>query len=167
MTTCEKRVFDRIFAALTSSQQSVIVHGGNPPGGKSYLVRNLIIKIPGHPTTQHSRIDLVWQAGSMLILTELKCRLSESSDDIGKLRVIRDNAPIEILVQMFGAQGVTFATAPDKLILCIGIEQLDADIPEDFVVIVAGENGCALQAGAAVVKQDSEPIELALLAEED
>lgn len=167
MTTCEKRVFDRIFAALTNSQQSVILHGGNPPGGKSYLVRNLIIKIPVHPSTRHSRIDLVCQIDSMMILTELKCRLSQSSNDIEKLRAIRDNAPIENLIQMFEAQGVSFVTAPDKLVLCIGVEHLDADIPDDFVVIVAGEKGCDLQAGVAVVKQDSEPIELALLAKED
>lgn len=71
-----------------------------------------------------------------LLLIELKCALSESADDIQKLREIRDSYAVSELVELIQRRstiGVDLSGVKG-LVLGLGFENHDSDnAPDDFV----------------------------------
>ena len=79
-------------------------------------------------------MDLVLANKNLLVLIECKCMLSEASEDIAKLRTIRDNTGLKKLKAIFRRQGVLIDTEVNRLLLCIGVRHIDTFIPDDFIV---------------------------------
>lgn len=138
--TCETRVGAGLVSWLLQQPNTVIL-SYHPTSSKAYETE--LIRIPklgsdGLRTRNRSHIDVVFVSNSTLWLTELKCKLSESDDDIAKLLEIRQDYTLLHLKRLISNRLTTFS--PEllenvvDLRLGLGVEVIDTTIRGDFTV---------------------------------
>lgn len=130
--SCEDEVSYRMYSFFIETRLRVL--HWHPPGGKKYFTSHLRIpRFSGSARIGRYLVDLILANNEVLLLIECKCRLSESSEDLEKLRSIRDDAGFEKLKTLFLRQGASVEEAK-TLMLGVGVKYIDAPIPHDFVV---------------------------------
>jgi|ERR1041385_1716001 hypothetical protein len=153
MPTCEDNVGLRLKAALFQNPNTVVL-SYHPPNGKAYETD--LIRIPKRGLRKSAvrdryHIDLIFIVGDSLVLVELKCNLSESSDDINKLREIKDTYPLEDLKRLIAARLTTVSTDVldniNDIVIALGVEIINSEVPNDFVVFEAKEAGITVRCG--------------------
>ena len=130
---CEARVHSHLFAGLTQYPAALIL-GWSPPNAKAYKAPNVVFpRLNGQGRRIGAyRVDAVFILKDILFLAEIKCRSSESQRDVRKLRHIRETLGLEGVVRSLKRQGVTVPPCRE-LVLAIGTEVLDSEIPHEFV----------------------------------
>ncbi len=145
MPTCEDNVGLRLKNSLFKNSD-VVVLSYHPPNGKAYETD--LIRIPKRGVRRTAirdryHIDLIFIVNDCLVLVELKCYLSESDDDIDKLREIRDTYALAELLSIIGARLTTVSDEVlenvRRLVLALGVESINREIPPEFVVFEAQE----------------------------
>ena len=156
MPTCEDNVGLRLKNHLFQNPNTTVL-SYHPPNGKAYETD--LIRIPKRGVRETAvrdryHIDLIFVANDCLVLVELKCHLSESGDDIEKLREIRNTYTLPDLLRIIGAR---LTTTPVELlhnirhlVLALGVETIDREIPQDFVVFEAQETKLTLFYGNVI-----------------
>lgn len=159
MSTCEDNVGLRLKALLFGNGNTIVL-SYHPPNGKAYetdLIRIPKRGIRNEAIRDRYHIDLIYIVGDCLILAELKCHLSESGDDIVKLREIRDTYPLPDLLRLISARLTTVpadvVNKVRRLVLALGVESVNAQIPPDFAVYEAKETGISLFTGAGLSQE--------------
>lgn len=116
------------------------VHCWHPPDSKSYFT--LLLQVPNNNNAKKSgrdHIDLIIQKEKILMLLEVKGKLTESDKDITKLRRIRDTFTLNELVELFRQQGAKFENKPEELIIGIAARFVNCNAPDDLAVFKAGD----------------------------
>lgn len=155
--TLEDDAFARLWRAYEQSP-SVHIHSGHPPSGKSYrtpLVR-FQRKENGAATRGRYHLDYVIQLGRLLVLQELKGRLSEAQADVLKLRQIMADYSLEefkaVLRRRIDDPGLLQRVA--GWIPTIGCAMVDTQVPPDFIVFEATMTGLRIHPGRDVRADD-------------
>lgn len=131
--SCEDEVSYQMYCFFLKSQLQVL--HWHPPGGKKYFTRHLRIPyFSGSVRKGRYRVDLVLANKNLLVLIECKCALSEATEDVAKLRTIRNSIGLEKLKRIFLRQGVHIDTQVNRLLLGIGVRYVDMSIPDDLIV---------------------------------
>lgn len=143
MSTCEDQVAQDLFLWFSARPNAKII-SYHPPSSKSYPTDLLRIprKVRGVRTRERYHIDLVVVEEVFLFLIEFKCKLSESVNDITKLREIEENYSLEELIQYIQRR-TTVLSEEEKsqlgdvqyLILSLGFRDSDFPLhPSEFVL---------------------------------
>jgi hypothetical protein len=169
MPTCEDNVGLRLKTLLFDSN-NVIILSYHPPDGKAYETD--LIRIPKRgirDTAVRDRyhVDLIFIVGNCLVLVELKCHLSESGDDIVKLREIRETYSLPELTRLISARLTTVpanvVNKIERLVLALGVETINANIPSEFAVYEAKESEITLHFGNGVSQEVAAILERTLV----
>ena len=143
--TCENKV-GSILVDYLSGLPEVQILSYHPTSAKAYQSEIIRIsrKLPdGKRTRDRYHVDLIFVYNEELWLTELKCNLSESSGDIEKLADIASSYTLEELTALIAGRltsiSPTFLKRIRRLVLSLGVMNVDSQIPEGFVVFRARE----------------------------
>lgn len=143
--TCETRVGNHLILWL-QKQPEIAIISYHPTSAKAYqteLIRIPKLTVDGKRTKERYHIDLIFISRQTLWLVELKCKLSESLDDIAKLLEIQQRYTTEQLRSIILSR--LTAVEPEKLntvsslVLSLGVEIVDTPIPENFKVFQVTE----------------------------
>ena len=137
MPTCEDGVGERLYNWFADQPVFSIV-SFHPPSGKAYATD--IIRIPkvvnGKYTGERYHVDLIVASERVLYLIELKCRLSESNDDITKLREIVRSYGIVGLLNIINKRSTTGIDLShiNSLVIGLGFQHFDMPFaPSEFI----------------------------------
>jgi hypothetical protein len=130
----------------------------HPTSAKAYQSEIIRIsrKLPnGKRTRDRYHVDLIFVYRDELWLTELKCSLSESWGDIAKLNDIASSYTLEELKALIAGRLTCISPAALKgirrLVLSLGVMNIDSSIPEEFVVFQAREDS-----GVSILNRDAD-----------
>lgn len=138
--TCETRVGNRLVVWL-QQQSGIRVLSYHPTSAKAYeseLIRIPKLEADGTRTKERYHVDIISLSDKTLWLVELKCKLSESGDDIQKLREIQERYTLKQLCTLIGSRltTVTASVLDDitSIELGLGVEVLDSPLPLGFSI---------------------------------
>jgi hypothetical protein len=137
MPTEEDIAFERIMQRLAEKQ--AIVLSAHPPSGKSYDTE--LIRIPARDRNAgRYHLDLIFVLNEFLYLVELKGRLSESSQDILKLRKLLSEYSLSEILRFVrkrvNRKGVNWEEIR-YAVPTLGCTKCDCSLPADFAVLEA------------------------------
>ena len=158
MSSCEDEVSTSLFKYFSESLTFEVLHW-HPPGGKQYFTRQLRIPVIDHSIRAgRMMIDLIVSSNHRLFLIECKCKLSEAEpSDIPKLRSVRDEVGLERLLVLFANQGAD-VTGIRSLVLGIGFQVLDSQIPDDFFGVVPYHDSSSFAFGSGIDQTTKETL---------
>jgi hypothetical protein len=132
----QEQIAVEIFYAAIQAHPQVRLISWHPPDSKSYITNNLRIPIVNESNLRRrEHIDFIIVVQStLLMLLEAKGSLSESVEDITKLRRIIDQYSLNDLVILFRRQGAIFKEVPTAIQLGLIVSSADTPIPQGFVV---------------------------------
>jgi hypothetical protein len=148
--TCETRVGNRLVNWLQLQPQFTVL-SYHPTSAKAYQTE--LIRIPrldanGTRTKERYHVDVIFLTSTALWLVELKCRTSESIFDIAKLREIRTRYTLPRLLSLIRSRLTSaepeLLSTVQHLYIALGVEFVDACVPDDVSVFVVTDNGVAL-----------------------
>ncbi len=144
--TCENRVGSMLVDYLSGFPEVQIL-SYHPTSAKAYQSEIIRIsrRLPnGTRTRDRYHVDLIFVYGEELWLTELKCNLSESWGDIEKLTDIASSYTLEELTTIIAGRLTSIFPVDlkriERLVLSLGVMNIDSRIPEGFVVFRARED---------------------------
>jgi Holliday junction resolvase-like predicted endonuclease len=134
-TVASEALFEYFKAAPCSS-----VLSWHPPDGKAYFTRLLYLPIDG----KRSHIDLIIQIKKTLIFIEVKDCLSNSYEDVEKLKRITAVFSLEKIIKQFSRQGITFNEFPERIEFAIAAKMSDIgfiDKNNEIAILLADASG--------------------------
>lgn len=135
--SCEDSVSEILYDYFLTSSLQII--SWDPPGGKKYFTKGLRIPLFENGTRVGREIpDLIIVSDSLIILTECKCTLNECSGDVKKLESIQELG-VTRLIELFRNQGASITNSKKRLLLSLGVSEVNSDIPPNFIVFVANK----------------------------
>jgi hypothetical protein len=154
MPTCEDRVAEALFNWFKNRRKCQII-SYHPPSSKAY--RTDLVRIPKRAnkvqTRERYHVDVVVTESEYLFLIELKCRLSESDDDIAKLYDIAHSYMLGELLELIKRRATIpiDLTKVRQLVLGLGFENFDQpNAPNDFITFCTKTSPPIVEVGKAL-----------------
>lgn len=144
--SCETVVGEKLVDWLKAHTEAQIL-SFHPPSSKAYasdLVRIPKLNADGTRSRSRNHVDVVFANSTELWLVELKCKYSESSDDISKLNELKASYTDTGLINLI-ANRITVPMKYDlrsikKVIPAIGVRTIDAQYGDEMPVFVVDED---------------------------
>jgi hypothetical protein len=144
--SCETIVGEKLVDWIKTNTEAQIL-SFHPPSSKAYgsdLIRFPKLNSDGSRSRSRNHVDVVFITLSELWLVELKCKYSESSDDVAKLEELKGSySDVELI--KFISNRVTVPLKHDlskihKVIIAIGVQKVDTEYNDEVPVFVVDEN---------------------------
>ena len=143
--TCETLVGEKLVEWLTKQNAQVLSF--HPPSSKAYtsdLIRIPKLNRDGTRSRDRNHIDVVFLTENNVWLVELKCRYSESTDDINKLNEVKNSYSNSEIIELIKGR----ITVPIKydldsvknVVTAIGVKLMDKPHNNEMPVFVVDEN---------------------------
>ncbi len=147
--SCETVVGEKLVAWLNYATEAQVL-SFHPPSSKAYasdLIRIPKLNDDGSRSRDRNHIDVVFLTATKLWLVELKCKYSESGDDIQKLRDIKASYSNQELIQFIQNRltvPLKFNLANvNEVVAAIGVKTMDIEYKHELPVFIV-EDGVQL-----------------------
>ena len=147
--TKEDRVGDAMLKYLHNRSDIEII-SFHPTSGKAYQTDTIRFKVQRNGTATSTRyhVDMILVVGDLLLLIEFKGTSAESTNDVTKLRDLRETYSLQEFIRIISRR-LSLSNSSigqvTELVLAIGVEDHNAHVPDDVAVFVALDEHVTLE----------------------